>query len=254
MGKRKPLSKLIFNAGQYVIALSLTAGGAVAVRHPPLAGAPRGHLGAPAAVLALCWGVYFVVNLALVAVAISLCEGTSWWDEFVDDIGYYAVTMFAVLALSPLVVIVTSVSWRLVPLLLLPLFLVYKTASISLEKEHAALARRPHRAGQPQAAARPDALAADEASQRSGHQMALCLLDLDRFKEVNDTLGHHTGDRLLEIVASRLLRAVRPEDMVARLGGDEFAVLLTDVDDPRRPSRLRSASGPCSPSRCTWTA
>ena len=73
--------------------------------------------------------------------------------------------------------------------------------------------------------------------------IALFLLDLDRFKEINDTLGHHTGDRLLEIVANRLARAVRPEDTVARLGGDEFAVLLTDVSDAGATrSRLPSGS------------
>ena len=60
------------------------------------------------------------------------------------------------------------------------------------------------------------------------HSLALLLLDLDRFKQVNDTLGHLAGDQLIREFAARLLRLVRPGDMVARLGGDEFAVVLSD--------------------------
>jgi diguanylate cyclase (GGDEF)-like protein len=66
---------------------------------------------------------------------------------------------------------------------------------------------------------------------RSGEPAALLLIDLDRFKEVNDTLGHDHGDRLLEQVAGRLQRALRRDDTLARLGGDEFAVLLRGVPD-----------------------
>jgi diguanylate cyclase (GGDEF)-like protein/PAS domain S-box-containing protein len=64
-----------------------------------------------------------------------------------------------------------------------------------------------------------------EASRRGGGRVAVLYLDLDRFKVVNDSLGHSAGDELLVAVASRLLRAVRPSDMVARLGGDEFVIL-----------------------------
>jgi len=58
---------------------------------------------------------------------------------------------------------------------------------------------------------------------------AVMLMDLDHFKEVNDTLGHHEGDEVLTTIAQRLLARVRGGDVVARLGGDEFAVLLPDV-------------------------
>jgi len=63
----------------------------------------------------------------------------------------------------------------------------------------------------------------------SGTPVALLLLDLDRFKEVNDTLGHHVGDRLLCLVGERILATVHGRGTVARLGGDEFAVLLPGV-------------------------
>jgi diguanylate cyclase len=67
-------------------------------------------------------------------------------------------------------------------------------------------------------------------SGRSGLSLALLLLDVDRFKDVNDTLGHPRGDALLVEVASRLRRTIRDADTVARLGGDEFAILLPVVD------------------------
>lgn len=70
-------------------------------------------------------------------------------------------------------------------------------------------------------------------SHRSGWPMALMLLDLDRFKEVNDTLGHDKGDMLLIEAARRIGECVRETDTVARLGGDEFTVILSELDDTK---------------------
>ncbi|MDH5711110.1 MAG: bifunctional diguanylate cyclase/phosphodiesterase [Gammaproteobacteria bacterium] len=61
----------------------------------------------------------------------------------------------------------------------------------------------------------------------SGHNFILILSDLDRFKEINDTLGHHVGDVVLQMVADRIHETLRSDDMVARLGGDEFGILLS---------------------------
>jgi len=65
---------------------------------------------------------------------------------------------------------------------------------------------------------------------RSERKLALLFLDMDRFKPVNDTYGHATGDRVLQMIAGRLRQELRSQDTVARLGGDEFAVLIEDVD------------------------
>lgn len=70
-----------------------------------------------------------------------------------------------------------------------------------------------------------------KSSNREGQQVAVMMIDLDRFKEVNDTLGHDYGDLLLQGAAKRLLSCVRETDTVARLGGDEFLVILGNISD-----------------------
>ena len=175
---------------------------------------------------------YFLVNNGLVSQALALRNRTAFRAEFFSSWGYQVAANGALLGLAPIVVIVMARGPDLVPLLLLPLAAVYATAAMSVERErqalHDLLTGLPNRKllVQQTRAAINDA-AADRA------KVALCLLDLDRFKEINDTLGHPVGDALLELVARRLESTVRSTDSVARLGGDEFAILVPDVDDPQ---------------------
>jgi diguanylate cyclase (GGDEF)-like protein len=74
--------------------------------------------------------------------------------------------------------------------------------------------------------------AAVETAKRHQTGLGLLVIDLDRFKEINDTFGHQGGDEVLRVTADRLMQAVRKSDTVARMGGDEFVVLLPDLNDP----------------------
>ena len=68
-------------------------------------------------------------------------------------------------------------------------------------------------------------------AQRSGRDVCVAIVDLDRFKEVNDTLGHANGDKFLIHISHHLQEALRPGDTVARLGGDEFGLVLPHVEE-----------------------
>lgn len=75
-------------------------------------------------------------------------------------------------------------------------------------------------------------------ARRYERQVAVMFIDLDRFKKINDTLGHHAGDRLLQEIALRLVQGLRTSDVVARLGGDEFVVLLQEITETEQVAAI----------------
>jgi len=72
----------------------------------------------------------------------------------------------------------------------------------------------------------------------NGGQAAVLFIDLDRFKNINDSLGHAPGDQVLREAAARISSTIRRNDTAARLGGDEFAIVLPDLGDPQHAARV----------------
>ena len=224
LSRRRAPWRIAFNVGQYAVSWQAAAGAMALLGLRPDA-VPTDLVATqllPAAVGGL---TYFVVNQLLVVLALSLELGRSGWQLLREDLAFEGATSAALLALSPLIVLAVEEGAPFLPLLLPPLFVVHRIGALSLEREQQArtdvltgLANRERLAER--------AAAALEAATPGEVGPALLLLDLDRFKDVNDTLGHQVGDSLLQVVGQRLTDALRPGDTVARLGGDEFAVLL----------------------------
>jgi diguanylate cyclase (GGDEF)-like protein/PAS domain S-box-containing protein len=84
-----------------------------------------------------------------------------------------------------------------------------------------------------------------EGAKRNNNQLALLLLDLDRFKNINDSFGHLAGDDLLQKLAERLKSRLRGNDMIARLGGDEFVILLEDISQPEYAAKVAESVIAC---------
>ena len=145
----------------------------------------------------------------------------------------------ALLLLGPVVLAAAQMGVALLPLVLLALHAVHRLVRSAGEHERAA--RLDPLTGLPNRRVLQAAVA-DRVARRGPRgperQLALLLLDLDRFRNVNDALGHAFGDRMLIEVAHRLAGAVPRHDLVVRLGGDEFAVLATRVDGPAGARRI----------------
>jgi diguanylate cyclase (GGDEF)-like protein len=222
---RKAVFRSMFNAAQDVLALSAAWGALWLAGIHPEPTRPWVPSGGQLAGVLLAAAAYFAVNFTLVMIAISLHERAPLLARAREEFPYQAFVILALLSAAPLVVVVMGRSALLVLLFLLPLIAVYLNAAVSVQREHQAM--HDELTGLPNRKLllrRTDEALAEGA--RSSRVVGFLLLDLDRFKEVNDTLGHPAGDQLLRAVAHRLAHSVRPGDLVARLGGDEFAVLL----------------------------
>ena len=240
--------RVAFNAAQISLSLGATAlvlltlGVNPKQLHPWMPTGSHPYVLIPAAL------AYFIVNFGLVAVAVALRTRTPVKSVIRANVRYQAGVSGILFATAPLMTVaMESHSTLIVALFAVPLATIYVSAAMLVQREHQAshdeltglvnrklLAKRAH-----------EALAKAAASDTKA---GFLLVDLDRstgLKQVNDTLGHAVGDRLLQIVAHRLAVSVRPGDIVARLGGDEFAVLLPAVKEPgvarEVASRLRAA-------------
>ncbi|MCY7364851.1 MAG: EAL domain-containing protein [Frankiaceae bacterium] len=236
VSRRKAPWRTAFNIGQFTLSWSAAAVVMELAGHEASTAAPLDLMGADLVAAGLGGITYFLVNQLLVTVALSLKTGRSVLRLLRDDLAYEGLSSGALLALSPLIVLAVGRGTAFLPLLLPPLAAVYQVASVALQREQQALTDA--LTGLPNRTLLGTRTA--ESLLESGDAgTALLLFDLDRFKEVNDTLGHHVGDRFLQVVASRLAAAVRPGDTVVRLGGDEFALLLpaTGAEEAEQTAR-----------------
>ncbi|MET8907193.1 EAL domain-containing protein [Micromonospora sp. NPDC004551] len=240
--------RTVFNGAQYACALA-AAYAFTRLGPGELFGGGRLHWTDVAAVggATTAW---FLVNYGLVSCAIRLRFGDRWWPSVRQGLAYELLSTGSLLLLAPVLVAAARASAALIPLVLVPLFAVYRMAHLSAEREQLAdldpLTGLPNRKALLTEVAEQVHLHAERAARGdTDAHLALLLLDLDRFKHVNDALGHAVGDRLLVEVSARLIEAVGEEDLVARLGGDEFAIVvprLTGTDQAReRAARVVAA-------------
>jgi diguanylate cyclase (GGDEF)-like protein len=231
ISRRSPL-KIAFNVGQYVLTVMAARTAYALIAGVPILGPydvfkpdAWALVGALAAAL-----VFLLMNQLLVSTVVALASDQRIRSVFLQDLRFQAMTAGVLAVLAPVAALIVQQQPLMLPMLIAPVAAVHNSARLAVamgrQARHDALTGLANRE-----LFRERSVKALDESQRTGTALAIMMIDLDHFKEINDTLGHQVGDELICEVAHRLEDA-RPEGAtVARLGGDEFAVLLPDIPD-----------------------
>ncbi len=244
IGRGKPLYKSVFNVGALLVS---GAAYILVLRAFPIGNSVGEWPGILYPVVAGTL-VNFLVNSALVACAISLASEKPtvavWRENFSSLPPHYFLLGILVAGMVTTYVAagVATMALIFVPVIIVRFVIQVQQAYKDLQDAHQkilhlayndALTDLPNR----QSFEERLTAALDDAS-RSDERVAVVFMDLDEFKQVNDTMGHATGDQLLNFAAERLKRLIREDDGVARVGGDEFMLFFRDVKTVDEASRM----------------
>ncbi|HEX6461357.1 MAG TPA: bifunctional diguanylate cyclase/phosphodiesterase [Thermoleophilaceae bacterium] len=233
--RRDPAVKTAFNVAQYVLAA--TAGGVVlgalsGVPHPGLPIHPGDLPAIGAASL-----VFLLVNDLSVAVVSALAMGVPITVQIRRNTGLILIIDGILVGFAPVAVVAAHFSLAMVPLLALPFAAIYYSARQAdlrgHESTHDSLTGLANRT-----LFRARVEQEIERARHTGATVGVLALDLDNFKDFNDTLGHREADLLLAGVADRLRGLAGPHDVVARLGSDDFGLMVADANDLSRLTEL----------------
>jgi diguanylate cyclase (GGDEF)-like protein len=223
--ERKPLRVAAFNVAQNIlmfVAARLAICAIEGVGFGEIVDVPAGLqlVGLAGGALA-----YFLVNSLLTGTAMAFAEGSDVWRSVLTTMREELPVTPIVLGVSPMIAASLTFSIWTAPLCVL-VFVAIRTA-VSISTRHEIAALHDPLTGLPNRALLLTRLQESMSEATPDRPAAALMIDLDRFKEINDTLGHSVGDDLLVLVAQRLTAVTGPQATVARLGGDEFAVVLS---------------------------
>jgi diguanylate cyclase (GGDEF)-like protein len=234
--RQMSLRDSVLRAGQYALAFAAAEIVLSAGSGDPLVVDAPSHIVADVVTAVLAGAAWLVVFVILVVASDWLRQGNPRARYAGGVVGYQVLFLAALLLLSPVLAVAAYVNVAFVPLVFVPLYAVERMARLSAERDRASrqdpLTGLANRAG---LKSRFDELAAVGCPTPTGvpgtRWVTMLMLDLDRFKHINDALGHEVGDQLLVAVGRRLAAVELGDGVVARLGGDEFAVLAAVPDD-----------------------